>query len=199
MKKSYFVQLLLICVFFVFTFTYNCRVFGQKEFVPDTTVNSILLLRNVSSFALFCSNSDSIIIIDKKIVFFDFDQPFVLFLNVSQTKYLAAIIHEGTWKNYFSEFEIGEISDSTLQEIDIPYIVTKHQDFQTENNIHINMPMKSLEHLKGKDYVLVGNKIKYCYNSLDSEFLEFGGCEYYLECELVNDKIVKFRFGYTPL
>ena len=180
-------------------FTYNCKVFGQKEFIPDTTINSILLLRDIPSSTLFCSNSDSLIIIDKKIDFFELDQPFVLFVNISKTKYLAAIIHEGTWKNYFSEFEIGEISDSILKEMNIPYIVTKYQDFQTENNIHIGLSLKGLEELKGNEYVRIGNKAKYCHNSLNSEFLEIGGCEYYFECELIDDKISKIRFGYTQI
>jgi hypothetical protein len=183
-------------------FAYSGKVFGQKEFIPDTTINSILLLRDIPSAALFYSKPDSItrIIIDKELDFFGGDHsPFILFLNTSKTKYLTAIIHEGTWENYFSEFEIGEISDSILKEMDIPYIVTTYQDFQTENNIHIGMSIKALEQLKGKNYVRIDNKIKYCYNSLDLEFLEFGECEYYLESELINGRIVKFRFGYTPI
>jgi hypothetical protein len=184
-----------MCVFFI---TYNCKVLGQKKFTPDTTINSILQLRNISSFALFYPNTDSIVTTEN-LVFFDFDQPFVLFLNASKTEYLAAIVHEGTWKNYFSEFEIGKISDNILQKMNIPYIVTEYQNFQTESNIYVGISVKTLEQLKGRDYLRIGNKIKYCYNRLDSEFLEIGECEYYLECELIDNKIIKFRFGYTPL
>lgn len=178
----------------------NCKLFGQIEFVPDTTINSILLLQDISSSISFDSTLNSSVVIDSAELLDAVDgHPFVLFLNTSKTEYLMAMIHEGTWLFYFSEFEVGKISDSLLQRINIPYIVTQYQDFQTENNIHVGMSLEILEQLKGQDYVRTGNKIRYCYNSLDSEFLEYGGCEYFLECDLVNNKIFKFRFGYTAL
>lgn len=179
---------------------HNCKILGQIEFIPDTTINSIISLCDISSSFLFNSDLDTNAIIrDGELDFFKEEQPFVLFLNSSKTEYLLAIIHEGTWDFYFSEFKVGVISNGILQKINIPHIVTQYQNFHTENNIHIGMPVETLEKLKGMKYIRTGNKIKYCHNSLDSEFMEYGECEYYFECELINNKISKFRFGYTPI
>jgi hypothetical protein len=175
------------------------NILSQKEFIPDTTINSKLILRNIGSAKMFYANIDSSIIIDDENNFFKIKQPFILFLNDSKTQYLAAIIHEGTWRNYFSEFEIGEITDTTLSGINFPYIITKYKDFKTESGISLGITLDSLKQIKGKNYSVIDNKIKYCYNSLNSEFLENDDCEYYLECELENNRIIRIRFGYSPV
>lgn len=185
--------------FSVLILFFNNNLLSQKEFIPDTTINSTLVLRNISSAKMFYTNIDSSIIIDDENNFFKIKQPFILFLNDSKTHYLAAIIHEGTWINYFSEFEIGEITDTTLERINLTYIITKYKDFKTESGIGLGITLDSLKQIKGNDYLIVNNKIKYCYNSSSSEFLDYGGCEYYLECEIKNNKIIRIRFGYSPI
>lgn len=175
------------------------NILSQKEFIPDTTINSKLILRNIGSAKMFYANIDTSIIIDDENNFFKINQPFLFFLNDSKTQYLAAIIHEGTCINYISEFEIGEISDTTLEKINIPYIITKYKDFKTESGIGLGITLDSLQQIKGNDYLIVNNKIRYCFNSSGSEFLDYGGCEYYLECEIKNNKIIKIKFGYSPI
>ena len=92
-------------IIYVFIFNINHLVYGQL-IKPDTTINKVLVLQNVSSVSLFIQNPDTLPIIYENLDYFKYDSPFVLFLNKSKTRYLAAIIHEGTWKNFFSEFEI---------------------------------------------------------------------------------------------
>jgi len=140
---------LIFSIVLMFGYT---QVFAQR-FIPDTTINSILLLQNTSSSILFCSNLDSSKINhDGEIDFFKEEQPFVLFLNTYKTEYLIAIIHEGTFKYYFSEFEIGKISDSILQKLKIPYIVTQYKDFRTENNLSLGITLDDLEKKRNKLY-----------------------------------------------
>lgn len=197
MKKN---PLLYIIVVFIFIlFNSNCLVYGQM-FKPDTTINKILVLQNVSSVSMFIQNTDTLPIIYKNLDYFNYDSPFVLFLNKSKTRYLAAIIHEGTWKNCFSEFEIGIIYDSILIKMDVPYIITNYEDFKTESNIYITMSKRKLKKIKGRNFSKFDNRIKYCYRYVDSEFInELKFCDYYCECYFKKRKVVKVRFGYTQL
>ena len=190
MIRAFFRQLFLICTFLIFTVTYHCKLSGQTVFTPDTTINSSLTLRNTAFSSLYSNFDTHAIVCDEESFYFKEEQPFVLFLNASRTEYLIAIIHEGTWDFYFAEFEVGKISDSILLQISIPYIVTSYQNFQTESSIYIGMSVETLEQIKGVDYVQINNNIRYCYNSLDSEFIEYGGCEYYLEIEIIDNKIL---------
>lgn len=189
-------QIFYISLFLIFMFGHYVQALGQNKFTPDYMISSLLKMRDIStSLELF---SSSMLIIEEE-KFFKIDQPFMLFLNSSKTEYLIAIIHEGTWKFYFSEFEIGKISDSILTALKIPYIVTKYSNFQTENNVFLGLYLKDVERLKGMNYLRKENRIRYCYNSLNSEFAEYSSCEYYFECELTDDKVTKIRFGYSPL
>ena len=190
------IPIFLTC-FFVLPFCCN-EISAQKEFVPDTTINNLFFLQDDASSEVFYPNINNVKLLDEELFSQDVS-PHIIFLNANKTQYLIAFLHEGTFKNWFSEFEIGYVTETVFEEIKDKYTETSYKDFQTESKLRLGMTLSELEGIKGKNYIRDGNKITYCYNSPNSEFLEYGDCEYYLECELLQNKVCKIRFGFTAI
>ena len=198
MKTSIF----LIC-FFVLSFCCN-EISAQKEFVPDTTINNLFFLLDANSSKGFCPNINDIEVLDEKffldeeITFLQDPSPLIIFFNADKTKYLIAFAHYGSWKYKFAEFEIGYVTEIVLKELKNRYIETSYKNFQTESKLRLGMTLSELEDVKGKNYIRDGNIVTYVINDENSDFLEeYNMPEYYLKCELSQNKVCKIRFGFT--
>ncbi len=174
--------------------------FGQSKFIPDSTVNSILALRSPKTIEKFSSRVlDSLPVNEFASSFLYEEQPFVLFINSNRTEFLMAIIHEGTYKLYFSEFKIGYLCYDSLINSDIKYIQTPYTSFYTESGLKLGIKIDNVMDVKGSSATYTNDNLCYCYNSIDSEFVIYGECEYFLRCIIKNDIVVKIEYGYTSL
>ena len=173
------------------------NTFAQKEFTPDTTINNLFFLYDANSSEMFYPNINNIEIFDEELFSKD-GMPHIIFFNADKTKYLIAFKHYGSCKNHFAEFEIGYVTEQVFNEVKNKYNETTYQDFQTENGLHLGITLTELERIKGKNYVRKGNVVTYIMNDTASDFLNiYNMPEYYLKCELSQNKISKIKFGFT--
>lgn len=155
------------------------KVYAQNSFIPDTTINSLYVLRDAKSSGKEVS-------------------PFIIFTNTDKTKYLFAFQHEGDINYSFSEFEIGYITGGIEKEENSRYFITEYEDFKTESNIHLGMTLEDLENIKGKNYTRNGDIITYLVNDIDCDFLRrYNMPEYFFRCELIDNRVCNIKFGFT--
>ncbi len=185
----------LICSI-VLMFSYS-QAFTQR-FVPDTTINNICLLRNSNLSEVFYSNINNIKLLYEDFGFLQEDSPLFIFFNADKTEYLITFQHEGDIDKFFSEFEIGYVTENIQKEVGNKYTETVYKDFQTESHLCLGMTLEELEIIKGKNYIRKGNVITYFINDDVSEFLKrYNMPEYFLKCELSENKVCKIRFGFS--
>ena len=196
MNKPFFYTIAILVL--VTTFYCN-KVVAQNNFVPDTTINNLFFLENTNSSEIFFPNIDSVKRFDEELFSVD-GMPHIIFYNADKTKYLVAFFHYGGSRNSISEFEIGYVTEKNATELNRKSNETTYNDFQTENNLRLGMTLKELEEIKGKNYIRKDNVVTYIINEeeVDSDFLnEYNMPEYYLECEIVQNKVCRIRFGFT--
>ncbi len=185
--------MMIMLLFFVFPLLLN----GQTSFIPDSTVNSIMVLRNIHSVENFSQSTLDVLPVNEfDTSFFKEEQPFVLFVNYSQTEYLMAIIHEGTFKYWFSEFKIGYLCFECLINSKIQYVQTSYPSFYTESGLKLGVDTVDVVYQKGRPKYIGKNEILYCFNSNSSELDESDVCEYFLKCTICKDKVTKIEYGY---
>ena len=194
MKKLFFYTITIITLLTVA----GGKTFAQKEFTPDTTINNLFFLYDANSSEMFYPNINNIEIFDEEL-FSKGGTPHIIFFNADKTKYLVAFTHYGSCKNHFAEFEIGYVTEQVFNEVKNKHNETAYQDFQTESGLHLGMTLKELERVKGKNYDRKGNVVTYIMNDTISVFLNiyYNMPEYYLKCELSQNKISKIKFGFT--
>lgn len=174
------------------------KAYTQNSFIPDTTINSLYLLRDAKSSEVFYPNINAIEMIDRDFVFIKEFSPFIIFSNSDKTKYLFAFQHEGDINYSFSEFEIGYITGGIEKEENSRYFITEYDDFKTESNIHLGMTLDDLESIKGKNYTRKGDIITYLVNDINCEFLRrYNMPEYFLRCEFMDNRVCNIKFGFT--
>jgi len=162
--------------------------------IPDTTINNKLFLSRSYNIKKFYPNE--IITIDKIR-----ETPVAVFTNNLETEYLIAYHYEGSPKNSFDCIEIGYIkNDIILSKINM--YKTSEVKFLTENQIQLNMSFNELVNLKGNNFTKKESKdsmiLTYRDDNFDSSpFLKrYNMPSYFYEFTLIDEKVVKFKFGF---
>ena len=157
-------------------------------FVPDTVVNGKLILDDYLSLENFYPT-----ITELKLTEFVRESPVVVFCNASKTEYLLAYQYEGNTKNSFSCFEIVG-NDEKIKDC---ILLNSYSEFKTESELRLGLTLKEVESIKGTEYKKQGDKIRYQISEPNSTFLQSHNMpSYFLECELLQDKVIKIKFGF---
>ncbi|MPT35490.1 MAG: hypothetical protein E2604_10475 [Flavobacterium sp.] len=158
------------------------------DFQPEISINKLLYLRDDTSIGKFYKDSKDLINIDSVR-----ETPVMMFSNKTSDEYLMAYQYEGDTQNEFSCFEIGYYDGKTKS-----YVQTDYKKFATESGLRLGLNLEEVERIKGKDYVKQDNKIVYQISDTNSAFLRnYNMPEYFLECDLQQNKIVKIKFGFV--
>lgn len=106
---------------------------------------------------------------------------------------MFAYQYEGNTQNEFSCFEIGYCDEKTKK-----YAHSDYNNFLTESDLFLGLTLEEVEKIKGKNYTKQGNKITYLINDSSSVFLRnYNMPEYFLECVLKQNKVIKIKFGFV--
>lgn len=161
-----------------------------NTFIPDSSINGKLRLNDDSSLQEFYPNINTL-----KLVEFVRESPIIAFCNASKSEYLLVYQYEGNMQNEFSCFEVGYY-DEKIQS----YARTNYKEFVIESGLRLGLSLEEVESIKGKNYTKQGSKIIYQINNPNSVFLSnYNMPEYFLECDLQKNKVVKIKFGFTYL
>lgn len=165
---------------------------GQKiiDFQPDTLVQGFVALNNSRSL-----DKVNLEITPKKLVEFVRESPVFIFSNKSNKEYLIAYQYEGAIENEFSCFEIGYMSDFVKND---NIIHSSFENFILESGLQLGISFEELRKIKGDTYVIEEDKVTYRITDyLHSKFLKkYNMPSYFLECTLMDDKIVRIKFGF---
>ncbi len=160
----------------------------KNTFVLDSSVNSKLILDDYRSLGKFYSANSELKLIESLM-----ECPIVAFCNTSKSEYLFAYQYEGNTQYAFSCFEIGY-----YDEIINDYTQTNYKDFGTESGLRLGLTLEEVESIKGKGYTKEGDKITYTISDPNTVFLRNHNMpEYFLECVLQQNKVVRIKFGFT--
>ena len=111
---------------------------GHKSYLPDTTINKKLVLRNWQSIEREFGDIMSLVKDSD-------DGPFVYFKNKTGTEYLKMYFFPGNIVNEFSFFEIGKMSDKVKPLVH----ESKFKSFYTESGIGLGITKAQLIAIKG--------------------------------------------------
>jgi hypothetical protein len=199
-KKMIFVYFFSACLFFLGCQGENKHTESVENtnvventskslFIPDTTVNGKLVLDNYHSLEQFYHSSKEL-----KLIEFIRESPVVAFCNASRKEYLLAYQYEGSTQNAFNCFEVGYY-DEKIKEYTL---LNDSNGFTTESGLRLGLTLKEVERIKGTGYSRQRNNIVYQINDPGSDFLQNHNMpSYFLECELLQDKVVRIKFGFT--
>lgn len=170
------------------------RVSQKNERIKvDSTINKRLELRRNKSIETFYPNYHNLKYNDVK------GHPFAFFTNKNETQYLMAYKFEGDVLNVFSSFEIGFLKDHTLDNVN--RLNTRHNRFESESGIRLNMTLKELIAIKGNNYIIKkGNRdtmIIYKASANTSDFVKrYNMDTFSMEYTIRNNIIKKIFFGF---
>jgi len=126
--------------------------------------------------------------------------PHLKVVNKSNTELLILIAHPGSVLNTFNEVIVRKKGEQENgQSIKMPSI----SHFVTGNNIRLGISSGELVNILGKaqrtDKIDTKNKVVYEIGDFDkSEFLKYYNMPYYYgEYVFIDDKLVKFKFGFS--
>jgi hypothetical protein len=166
------------------------EIITVNTFAPDSTVNTIIRLKNENSSIKFYP-----LIKKNKLLDYVRESPVKFFSNNSNTEYLLAYNYEGDVEDSFSCFEIGIIN----KDFELKGAETEYDSFKTESGIKLGISLKELEKIKGKDYIQENNIITYqISDSNGSSFLKnYNMPFYFMSFEFNDNKLVKYKFGFS--
>lgn len=164
---------------------------SNVSFVPDTTVNSVLILNNEQSLSGFVPNGKGLTLTN-----YLRETPVIIFLNKGKDEFLLAYQYEGGTKNSFSAFEIGYVKDLKQK----AGVVTSYEHFSTESGLKLGDSISKVLSIKGTGY-LNKSDTTLVYEISDyqkSDFLKFHNMPAYsFHCSMVQDKITGIRYGFV--
>lgn len=187
--KQIIVVSLLLCLCGV------CR--GQKQFMPDTTINGKLVLENPQSVKAFLSDSQAPGICENRVR----PYPFSLFMNKTETAYLFAYCYEGSLRNEYSAFEIGYVTDIPPLE-GIKHYTVSDSLFTTETGIKLDMDVHELIKIKSNDFQRTGKTeengswLVYRIDAQSDFCHKYGMTDYVMKVRVSNGKINRIYFGF---
>lgn len=166
-------------------------------FVPDTTINNRLVLRNPFSVENFYKDTFDLFPESKENQF-----PVVYFCNKDTTEYLAIYHYYGDLKNQFSLFEVGYCS-KLKKNVNVEFVRTSNESFVTESNISLKRNRGEIINIKGEDFFLRTDNqktiMRYELNDYENSLFlkEHKMPAYFLEISIEDDKIIMFKFGFV--
>ena len=180
----------------------------SEQFIPDTTVNSRIILENDNSVLKNFGDISHLVRPDTGKIMIRF--PVVYYKNKSGTQFLRMELHPGNCSNQFSKFTIGYIKYIPEKE---PLNQSNFINFYTESGIKLGMSLEEVQKIKGYFYnsadlentrVLIYKIEEHvCINGdyiFTSKFLERYGLPVYTAYYwFKNDKLVKFEYGFEYL
>jgi len=164
-------------------------VFSQ-QFVPDTTINSILKIEDYKSIEENLGD-----IMEK--VNHEAPLPDVYFTNIASNRYLRLNFFPGGTRNSFSRFEIGIKPKNKMYSV-----LKEYSDFKTESNISLGNSLKYLIAKKGNGYKkrIMGSVTVISYQISDiikDPFLQrYNMPSYSAEYFFRKGKLIKMSFGF---
>ena len=160
----------------------------EPTFLPDSTVNNILVLSRSESAESFYPNISS-----EQYITHLRESPVIGFSNKDNSEYLLLYQYEGGVRNGFGCFEIGYINDLQKKVTDLDY-----DKFRTESGLMLGITLKELESIKGSSYTHDGDKVVYQLTDYsNSSFLRRHNMPaYFLECTLKDDRIIRIKYGF---
>lgn len=160
----------------------------EATFLPDSTVNEILILSRSESAEVFYSDISS-----EQYITHLRESPVIGFSNKENNEYLLLYQYEGGVKNAFSCFEIGYTSNLEKKLTTLDY-----NRFKSESGLALGITLSELENIKGKSYTQNGTKVVYQLADYEnSSFLRsYNMPAYFLECMLEDDRVVRIKYGF---
>jgi hypothetical protein len=159
-----------------------------KEFVPDSTIKSIIKLAGSEAEGELWSG----VVPQNEGVF-----KVATFSNSCGTQYLKMRQFPGSFKNSFGLFEVGKLDLKSKQDLKkLPF-----ESFVTESGIRLGISKEELIQIKGKKFQLVNrNEAETLIYTLDdhtSVFLnKYNMPSYTAKYSFLNEKLVAFSFGF---
>lgn len=190
MKRNVFFVIIIVLFYF--------QCLAQESFVPDSTINGVLLLSSPQSAQLFYKDITEIRLQDEISSYNPFGYSYVAFVNKDTSQYLIAFAHDGDVINSFSAFEIGYVTSGFLKVVN-NYYVTDYFLFKTESGLRLNMSLDQLFDLKGECYLnKYGNTFYHLIEADKSIFVQkYKHPEYYMRFTVENEAVNKIEFGLT--
>jgi hypothetical protein len=165
---------------------------NDQEFIPDTSINNKLFLNDENSIADFFIPHQKI-----QLVEFIKESPVAIFINQEQTQLLYAYQYEGSIKNSFSCFEINYTKNARSDKRENKVLF---KNFNSGNDLHLGMSLDTLLIFKGRNYTVKNDTlIRYEINNFSKNpFLKrYNMPEYFLECKLKHERVIRIKFGFT--
>ena len=190
MKRNIFFVIIIVLFYF--------QCLAQEVFLPDSTINGVLLLSSPQSACLFYKDISKIRLQDEISSYNPFGYSYIAFVNKDTSQYLIAFAHDGDVINSFSAFEIGYVTSDFLKVVNI-YYATDYFLFETESGLRLNMPLDQLLDLKGECYLnKYGNTFFYVIEADKSFFVQkYIHPEYYMRFTVENEAVCTIEFGLT--
>ena len=166
----------------------NDSIHKKNKFIPDTTINNLLILNNRDSSKKFYPKISL-----ERLINFLRESPVLGFSDKTNKEYLLLYQYEGGIKDEFSCFEIGYINDLQKE-----VIKTSYNGFETESGLKLGMTFEELIEIKGKGYIKKEGNVIYQINDYsNSSFLKkYNMPAYFLECTIKEDKVIKIKLGF---
>jgi hypothetical protein len=174
---------------------------GDSKFIPDTTVNKLLLLSNDSSILVNIGNTDNLLLLAN-----EYEPPHIYFINKLKNQFLKMDIQQGSFKNCFGRFSIGYLS---LLPKNIDVNLCNFESFFSESGIKLGMTIMDVIQIKGDFFssVSLNEKYRLIFYSISeyidfdwnftSMFLERYNMPAYIACYwFENNKLIKFEYGF---
>lgn len=161
------------------------------DFIPDTSVNSVLFLNHEESISKFIQ-SERELALTKYLR----ESPVLILLNKGKDEFLLAYQYEGGAMNRFSAFEIGYVKNLSQKN----GVVTNHEHFSTESGLKLGDSVSKILLLKGKGYLNKSDSML-DYEISDyqkSDFLKFHNMPAYsFKCSVIGEKVNGIRYGFV--
>lgn len=158
----------------------------ESTFVPDVKINNLELV-NEKSIINSIGNLKNSIIEGK-------DLPYTEFTDKHEKLKLKLVTFPGSGYNDVYQFSVEYISNTDKLKI------ISYDDFITESKIKLGIAKSELISIKGDNYTIENNIIKYAIsqeNDKGKKFLEkYNMPYYYAYYTFENDKLIKIDFGF---
>lgn len=164
---------------------------GAKEFVPDSTIKSIIKLVGSEAEREMWSG----VLLQSEGVF-----KVATFSNSSSTEYLKMWQFPGSFKYSFSFFEVGKLTPKNQSNNNLKKLPFK--SFVTESEIHLGITKEELISVKGRKFHIVNEgeteTLIYLLNDQASSFLKrYNMPSYTAKYNFSNNRLINFSFGFT--
>lgn len=197
MNKFNSTDILLFIILLSFYFSISTsQIFGQNKeknhLSPDISINKEVFLRNPISVENVFGNISLLMNQDKNF-------PYVYFINRTKKQYLKMVFFPGDVKNSISQFEVGYVLNLENEKLNH---ISFGDTFVTESGIFLGLSKEEVLRIKGipsekiqLDDTLIIKYIIDNYNT--SDFLKKHNMPiYFAEYWIVEDKVIKFKFGF---